>query len=216
MRHRTALLALLGAAGTALAGCASLSEAECLSGDWRVIGYQDGAAGQPAGRVGQHSEACARYGVAPNLDLWRMGYNEGLVSYCTRTNGFQQGVYGSTYYGVCSGPAADEFMMAYRDGRQVFDVRQALNQANADYSSISSELDRIRYDRDQARAHAEENDISDADRKAYLNEAQRLSERLGDLRRQRDDIEYSTRRIQDDAWNIEQMMRGYYPEWNGY
>jgi hypothetical protein len=216
MTLRVALFAALGLAGTALAGCASLSEAECLSGDWRVIGYRDGASGQPAGRVGDHGEACARYGVAPNLDLWRMGYNEGLASYCTRSNGFQQGVYGATYYGVCSGPAADEFLIAYRDGRQVYDVRQALNQADSDLSSVSSEIDDVRYQRDQARANAEADDISDQDRKAYLDEAERLSERLGDLRRQRDDIEYSSRRIREDAWNIEQMMRGYYPEWNGH
>jgi hypothetical protein len=216
MTHREALLAALGLAATALAGCASLSEAECLSGDWRVIGYQDGAGGQPPGRVGAHSEACARYGVAPDLDLWRIGYDEGLVHYCTRANGFQQGVYGATYYGVCSGPAADEFAIAYRDGRQVYDVRQALNQANSDYSAVSSEIDRIRYERDMARENAELEGISDADRRSYLDEAERLSEHLGELRRERDDIEFATRRIQDDAWNIEQMMRGYYPEWNGY
>lgn len=216
MRRRAALLAILGLTATTLAGCASLSEAECLSGDWRVIGYQDGTSGQPPSRVGAHSEACARHGVAPDLDLWRMGYNEGLIYYCTRANGFQQGVYGSTYHGVCTGPAADEFLIAYRDGRQVYDVRQALNQAHSDFSSVSSEIDRLRYDRDVARDNADLDDISKEQRRSYLDEAERLSERLGELRRERDEIEYATQRIQSDVWNIEQMMRGYYPEWNGY
>lgn len=219
MFHRAAAIAAPAAALATvlgLAGCASLSEAECLSGDWRVIGYNDGAAGQPPGRVGAHSEACARYGVAPDLDLWRFGYNEGLTYYCTRSNGFQQGVYGATYYGVCSGPAADEFTLAYRDGRQVYDVRQALAQANSDFSTISSELESLRYDRDEARANADMEGVTKQQRQAYLDEAERLSERLGALRRERDEIEFATRRIQDDVWNIEQMMRGYYPEWNGY
>jgi outer membrane murein-binding lipoprotein Lpp len=199
-----------------LAGCASLSEAECLSGDWRVIGFQDGTAGEPPGRVGQHSEACARYGVAPNLDLWRIGYEEGLVRYCTRPNGFSAGVQGSTYYGVCSGPAADEFLIAYRDGQQVFNVRQALVRADTDFDSISSEIDRVRYDRDQARVDADADGISRQDRQAYLDKAERLSEELGELRREREDIDYSRQRIQNDMWGIEAQMRSYYPEWNGY
>jgi hypothetical protein len=209
-------LTTLGLTTLALTGCASLSQEECLSGDWRVIGYEDGAAGQAPGRVGEHSEACARYGVAPNLDLWRIGYEDGLLSYCTRPSGFRAGVTGATYNGVCSGPEAQEFLLAFRDGRSVYDVRQALSRAQSDLYSAEGEIDRVRRARDAARKNADQPGLSDDVRDDYLDEVERLSERLGDLERQRRDIDRAVDRIQSDAWNVEAQMRSFYPEWSGY
>jgi hypothetical protein len=216
MTRRTSITVALGLGALALSGCASLSQAECLSGDWRVIGYNDGASGQPPGRIGQHSEACARHGVAPNLDLWRIGYEDGLMSYCTRPSGFHVGVTGSAYHGVCSGDRAQEFLIAYRDGRAVYDVRQALNQAHSDFGSVESEMDRVRSARDQARKDAGAQGLPEDAREAFLDEVERLSERLGDLERQRRDIDRAVSRIQADARNVEAQMRSFYPEWNGY
>jgi hypothetical protein len=209
-------LSAFGLAVWALAGCASLSEAECLSGDWRVIGFQDGAEGQPPDRVGEHSQACSRYGVAPSLDLWRRGYEDGLVSYCTRATGFRVGVTGSTYHGVCAGAAANEFLVAFRDGRSVFDVRQALGQAQSDLGSVSSDIRRAREDRDRARERAGRKDLPAEEREELLDDIERLSERIGDLERQRRDIDRAVERIQSDAWSVESRMQSFYPEWSGY
>lgn len=209
-------LAFCSAAFLTLAGCATLSEGECLTGDWRLIGYQDGANGQPASRVGEHGEACARYGVSPNLDIWQMGYREGLVQYCTRSSGFRAGVTGSTYYGVCTGPYEGEFVQAFNDGRQVHDVRQALSQAQSDGYSITSQIDDLEGDRDWARQQADNEELSKEERDRWFDEVERLSERLGDLHRQERDVEFAVRRIQEDVWNVESRMRSFYPEWNGY
>lgn len=216
MGRRLPILASLGMALAGLAGCASLSQDQCMVGDWRLIGYQDGVGGQPASRVGEHGEACARYGVTPNLDIWQIGYQEGLVQYCTRSNGFRAGVNGNTYYGVCQGQAADEFMFAYRDGREVYDVRQALSQARSDGSSVTSRIQDLEGDRDWARQQAAAKETSDDDRRRYLDDVERYSEEIGDLRRQERDIEFAVQRIQSDVWNVESRMRSFYPEWNGY
>ena len=66
-----ALLALL-----ALASCASLSEEACRAGDWRGIGFRDGAAGRADSFVARHAKACADVGVTPDLDEWRAGRAE--------------------------------------------------------------------------------------------------------------------------------------------
>ena len=55
----TALLAL------ALPGCATMDKSECLTVDWRTIGYEDGVAGHSGDCIAQHRKACAKYGVAP-------------------------------------------------------------------------------------------------------------------------------------------------------
>ena len=52
-----ALLVLLVAA--TLAGCASLSQHQCLQGDWYSIGVGDGQRGMPVDRLDQHTRACA-------------------------------------------------------------------------------------------------------------------------------------------------------------
>ena len=43
-----------------LAGCASLSQHQCLQGDWYAIGLGDGQLGLPAERLDRHNQACAR------------------------------------------------------------------------------------------------------------------------------------------------------------
>ena len=45
----------LAAAVLLLQGCAStMNENECVHVDWRTVGYEDGARGEPADRLGQH------------------------------------------------------------------------------------------------------------------------------------------------------------------
>ena len=62
-----ALLVLLVAA--TLAGCASLSQHQCLQGDWYSIGVGDGQLGMPADRLDQHTRACAQYGVTIDTSM---------------------------------------------------------------------------------------------------------------------------------------------------
>ena len=59
------LLALLSA--MILSSCAPLSEDECRAGNWQAIGQADGAEGRDLNYIDQHAEACAEYGVAPDV-----------------------------------------------------------------------------------------------------------------------------------------------------
>ena len=47
-----------------LSGCATMSGDECLTSDWNAIGYEDGARGYTADRIGKHRKACAKHGVS--------------------------------------------------------------------------------------------------------------------------------------------------------
>lgn len=69
-----ALLVLLVAA--TLAGCASLSQHQCLQGDWYAIGVGDGQLGMPADRLDRHTRACAQYGVTIDRQLYLEGRAE--------------------------------------------------------------------------------------------------------------------------------------------
>ena len=61
-----------------LAGCSSMSKNECLTVDWRTVGYEDGVAGYSGDRIGQHRKACAKYGVTTDLELYQQGRERGL------------------------------------------------------------------------------------------------------------------------------------------
>src|SRR5262245_45861049 len=104
-RWRTGVLVAM----LALSGCASMSKNECLTVDWRTVGFEDGAAGYPADRIGQHCKACAKHGVTPDLAAYQSGREQGLREYCRPQNGFRVGSRGSGYDGSCPADMDEAF-----------------------------------------------------------------------------------------------------------
>lgn len=112
-----------------LSGCASgLSKEECDTIDWRTIGYEDGIKGWSQTRVSTHRKACAKHGVALELDAYRQGWNEGVERYCQPGNGYRQGRSGGQYQGVCPQRLEPGFMQAYRSGRELYVVENDVQQ----------------------------------------------------------------------------------------
>lgn len=133
------------------AGCASMTEGECLTGDWSRIGYHDGAAGYPPSRLSEHAQACAAYGVHPDADAYLIARERGLSVYCTPYRGFEAGRQGREYQGVCPPRLAGGFLAGYEDGRRVYAavehrdaMRSEARQFNGRIEDIEEELDRIR------------------------------------------------------------------------
>ena len=140
------LIRIIGcvAALALLQSCASMSKDECLNADWRTIGYEDGAQGLPAGRIGAHRKDCAKYGIKPNLEVYLAGRREGLKQYCTPENGYKVGTAGGNYAGVCPPVLESGFLAAYKVGHQLFSLRNALNQVQSDLNLRHTELDKIK------------------------------------------------------------------------
>jgi Protein of unknown function (DUF2799) len=118
------LLAALG-----LSGCATMNRSECQTVDWRTVGYEDGVSGQSSGRIAQHRKACAKHGVAPDLDAYQSGREQGLREYCTADNGFRLGERGASLPAFCPDDRQMAFESAYRDGFHLYQLRASLNQA---------------------------------------------------------------------------------------
>jgi Protein of unknown function (DUF2799) len=119
-----AMLAVLG-----LSGCATMNRSECQTVDWRTVGYEDGVTGQSGGRIAQHRKACAKHGVAPDLDAYQSGREQGLREYCTADNGYRLGERGAQLPGFCPDDRQIAFESAYRDGFHLYQLRAALGQA---------------------------------------------------------------------------------------
>lgn len=122
-----------------LSGCATLSEDECRTADWRTIGYEDGMSGQLSRRIGQHREACAEVGIAPDLQAYLAGHKQGVKHFCRPQNGFNLGKRGAGYNGVCSGDAEYKFLRGYRSGKQVHQLYVKISALRRDIEQIHKE-----------------------------------------------------------------------------
>ena len=100
-------------------GCATLSKEECLQGDWRGIGYRDGAHGYDLTRIEQHQKACVDFHVTPDINAYQAGHDEGLLVYCTPQNGFDLGERVEEYNGnICPSYLESAFLEQYKQGLQ--------------------------------------------------------------------------------------------------
>lgn len=119
-----------------LAGCATLSEEECLAGDWVSIGAADGAAGRMETVLSEHAKACGEVGVAPDEAAWRRGYEDGLIRYCTPQNAYEQGRMGQSLRPVCPSGNAAALQEANWTGRRYYDIGQDIADVERQLSDI--------------------------------------------------------------------------------
>jgi len=129
-----------------LSGCATLDKDECLNADWRSIGYEDGARGYAASRIGSHRKACAKHGVAPDFERYEQGRLEGLREYCTPRTGYQLGAGGKPYPYVCPKDLEPAFSEAYQRGKQVHAVQTAVREKERQLKETYSALDAVEKD----------------------------------------------------------------------
>lgn len=132
---------LLLAVVLAMTGCATLSEGQCVSGDWYEIGHRDGLRGQERSRLFNHSEACAQYGTQPDVRAYDAGRRAGLTRYCTPQQGFTEGREGRSYRGVCSLPAERDFLAAFEDGRNIHLAEERVERIERDLRRTEKQLD---------------------------------------------------------------------------
>jgi len=170
------LLALFG-----LSGCATMSGDECLTSDWHAIGFEDGSRGYSMDRSANHRKACAKHGVTPDFQAYQTGRDEGLGDYCQPSRGFNLGVSGTRYNGVCPSHSERPFLDAYNTGFQLYSMRTNVSTANNGINSKRYELERI----EERVAQKESELISDsatAERRVLLlSDLKDLSERSGQL-----------------------------------
>jgi hypothetical protein len=197
--------------GLLAAGCATLSEEECVVGDWRQIGFTDGAAGKPADILRNHGKACAKYNVGTDYELWRAGYEAGLDIFCTPESAFAVGARGESYGGVCSGDRADSFQMAYADGRLLHDAISDAHYERDRVRDAENQVDELRDDRDEARRRSEDNTLTEAERRAALREVSRINDALDDEKDDLRDAQFRYDRARSEANILRDSLLMRYP-----
>lgn len=167
-----------------VSGCASMSADECAMSDWRTIGFEDGAQGYTADRLGNHRKACAKHGVAPDFEAYQSGRSEGLRQYCQPSRGFNVGAAGGRYNGVCPGDLEPDFVDAFNAGHQLYNLRASVNSANYQIAAKRTELEIAEKRILEAELLLIARDTTTENRILLLAELKDLSERTGQLEAQ--------------------------------
>lgn len=149
---RAAATAAAIAAMAMLGGCASMSESECQRADWYQKGVQDGRDGQTRDRVEDHAQACGKVGVHPDEARWQSGWAEGVRRYCRPANGWQLGLKGEFYRGVCADqPDGAAFEDAYQSAKRIYDVGQQIDRNYRDMQRLERDLAEAKTDDERKR-----------------------------------------------------------------
>lgn len=101
-----------------------MNKDECLSADWRNVGYEDGLRGDARTRLGDHRKACAEYRVTPDGDAYYRGYDQGIRGYCTPQKGRELGEQGMYYHQVCPPDLEPAFVAQFEYGKALYQSRQ--------------------------------------------------------------------------------------------
>ncbi len=180
-------LFMWAAAGLMLAACAakpSVSEFQCKAGDWQTIGLRDGATGAPSSQLLAHQDACGDFNIIPDREAYLLGWQEGVVNFCTAANGFDLGERGVGHNRVCTGNLKEPFASAYADGRQLYRVRNELTQLER---RLAERRNRLQWLKDEmtAVAAAQLNpDLGAEERIRLVNDLHSLAEERGEVKAQ--------------------------------
>ncbi len=171
---------LLGSA--LLSGCATMSKDECIHADWHIKGLDDGSQGYALNRIADHSKACARAKITPDIKDYEDGHKKGARLYCLPEKGYSSGRDGSSYNGICPQDLEIKFLRAYRDGQELYSIQRKMNNLTSDISSNEARIESL-YNEIQALQY----DISE--RRNDHNERQYKLHRIDDLHFQITDLE---------------------------
>lgn len=155
-----------------LLSCATMSKDECRHADWYLKGLEDGNKGYSESRIVEHGKACARVSVSPDVKDYSDGHKKGARLYCVPEKGYSEGRNGSTYNGICPPELENNFLRAYRDGKELYTIQRNMDSLATELNS--NEL-RINNNYDQM-AQLKRDIVNSDDPKERNNKMHRIDE----------------------------------------
>lgn len=192
-----------------MGGCASMSAEQCAMNDWAAVGYEDGARGYTSDRFGSYRKSCAKHGVAPDFRAYQAGRDQGLVEYCRPSRGYNLGLSGGRYNGVCDAALEEEFLDAYRVGHELYSLRANVDAADRRIAAKKGELESVRETIQSKEAELLAPETAVQDRVLLLADLKELSERTGELEAQIEDLIDERARHEYSLAEYEQTVAAY-------
>lgn len=171
-------------------GCASMNQEECETADWMTVGYEDGTQGRPTVDISRHREACAQHGVTPDLEAYLVGWEDGVLRYCTRHSGFVTGSRGGSYAGVCPEDLQEDFLFAYNDGRHLYNLRSKVEGIESEISRNREAIKEINKKTKALTKRLESSKMTDKDRTRVQNRIRKMKKEKRQLKVEIVDLKY--------------------------
>lgn len=186
-RRRRWLPGLVGPIGATLvlaailSGCASLSEEDCLTADWAVMGEADGQQGRPVSEINRYRRQCAQFGVVPDTEAYLEARQRGLALFCTHDNGYDQGRSGAPHKLVCPAAVERDFRRGYDLGRAVYVSLTDLRNSNDSIAYNEDEIDGLQSDISDREESLSSDDLSDEEKSDHRDVIASNKRRIKDL-----------------------------------
>jgi hypothetical protein len=168
-----------------LSGCASLSEDDCLTADWAVMGEADGQQGLPVSEINRYRRQCAQYGVVPDTQAYLEARERGLALFCTHDNGYAQGRSGAGHRLVCPAAVEPDFRRGYDLGRAVYVPLTDLRNSNDSIGYNEDEIAGLRSDIANREEALRADDLTDEEKRDQRDAIASSERRIKELK---DDI----------------------------
>ena len=162
-----------------ITSCSTMNKSECLTADWRTIGFGDGAKGEPATMISRHRSACAEHGVTPNLNAYNSGRNDGLAQYCIPSTGYNKGLSGSRYNGICRDHNEPAFLEALNFGLAVHKEEATLSQMKRALYDEKNNIRNLKSELRHIKKKLTSGKLSELQRYKLVQKSTRKAERIG-------------------------------------
>jgi Protein of unknown function (DUF2799) len=199
-------ISLLCVALVGIAGCAGMSEQACVSADWRTIGFEDGTLGRSEASIGRYRQQCGDHGVTPDLDAYRAGHAQGVLTYCRVSHGFEVGHSGAAYQGVCPANMEADFLAEYDAGRHLFELESALRNIDAQIAGNYRAQESIKQELTKIAATMIAVDTSAEQRVALVTRSADLGRRYGTLTSEIEQLQRERAVNERDLYDYQQTL----------
>lgn len=96
---------------------------DCQFADWKNWGREDAINGRSFKSFSRHASICQKFKFRIDKKSYQEGYNIGLESYCTKSNGYQVGKSGETYRKICPANKEEKFLLGFIEGDRLRELK---------------------------------------------------------------------------------------------
>jgi len=191
---------LLILAFTQLTACAVMSKQECVSADWRQVGYDVGVDGNTdiSDQFNRREQTCVKHGTSANWQQFQQGHSDGIVQYCQLGNALELGASGHSQVideQVCAERDYPGFRQAFDVGYQLYVLRSRARDSHSALVNLSDSRDHHEQSNRRIRHRLREGDIDEDERRRLRY---RLRENRDDIYQIDHKVDQYRRRYQQD------------------
>lgn len=206
IKHLIKYTVLVGAS-MGLSACATMSEEECQTADWRVVGFDDAARGYEDKRIREHAEACASAKVRVDFTAYQAGYEQGLQRFCTASNGFNVGESAKAHPQQCHSANYSKFVAGYMLGVEARALNQERSSLNKQIDEQEKQVASLQTAIDQADEILTQPNSTREDKRSAQERKKSLSSLLLRIKSELQDLDLQTRQLLEQRNHLASKAR---------